>query len=251
MAPQRICVIGDSHAAALKAGWDAIEQSESGREITFFAAPLPLLEHLAVEDGRLVPTDERLALHFARTSRGGTAIAGDYDANIVCGQSLGFGRVQQVYNRCRMTGMAPHAGAPQLSRDAFEAAADEHVGAARAIQTLEKLRRISKAPTLLIAMPIPTREREPRFWVRLERNGDKQSVLAMFRESCARLAARHGAVFLPQPAETFGDDMATRAELARDAARLSGSTKDDLYHMNAIYGEIVLRAALAALDANS
>lgn len=248
MAARRICIIGDSHAAALKAGWDTIKDGETGRDVAFFAAPLPLLEHLAVEDGKLVAADERLAEHFGHTARGATAIGADHDANIVCGQGLGFTGMLFVYNHCRAIGMAPLKGALQLSRSAFDAAVDEHLGASRAIRTLEKLRQVSRAPTLLIATPIPARARRPQVWTRLEANGDKERVLSIFRESCARLATRHGAVFLPQPAETFVEDMTTRAELARGAARLTAAP-DDLYHMNAIYGEIILRAAFAALDA--
>jgi hypothetical protein len=99
----------------------------------------------------------------------------------------------------------------------------------------------------LIAMPLPARERAPQIWDKLDARGDRETVLTLYRESCARLAARHGAVFLPQPHETLAEDGTTRIAFAREAARLSGAAKDDLYHMNGAYGEIVVRAALAAL----
>ncbi|HWA89681.1 MAG TPA: hypothetical protein VG889_06565 [Rhizomicrobium sp.] len=244
---RRICIIGDSHAAALKAGWDAIRESEPGRALTFFAAGLPLLAFLEVRDGALVAANERLRYYFQNIAGSDVIDPEDHDAYIVCGQGLGLYGVQYVYNRCRMAGQAPREHTVELSREEYEAAVDAHLATSRAILTLEKLRAVTQAPTLLVAMPIPVRETKPELWEMLERNGDKETMLAIFRGSCARLAARHGARFLPQPAETLLGDGTTRPELSRAAARLH-IAKDDLYHMNGDYGAMVLKAAFAALQ---
>jgi hypothetical protein len=247
MASQRICIIGDSHVAALKTGWDAM--GDTAHDVTFFAAPLPMLAHIAIDDGKLIATDPKLEAHFVRTSGGRTAIEDVYDAYIVCGQGLGFYNAQYVYNRCRMPELEPLEDALELTREAFEAAVDEHQEKSRALQTLDKLRQITKAPLLVVAMPIPTREGKLPIWKKLERNGDKRKMLEIFRESCERLAVLRGARFLPQPPETFAEDGTTRTELGRAGARLRATeVKDDLYHMNGVYGEIVLRAAFAALQ---
>src|ERR1700755_3523959 len=83
-----ICLMGDSHAAALKKGWIRITQRFTQAEITFFAGTSADWATLHVANGRLVPGTERLSAEFARSSRGPEEIDASYDAYILCGLGL-------------------------------------------------------------------------------------------------------------------------------------------------------------------
>lgn len=70
----RICVIGNSHVAAIKSAWDEISRDYSSHELNFFAAPGSHLRHLELVGHSLVPKTEGLAKNLAYTSGGETEI---------------------------------------------------------------------------------------------------------------------------------------------------------------------------------
>jgi len=85
----RICVLGNSHAGALKLGWDMLRSHYPGVEMTFFAAQGGAMKGLAVDGDHLVTADETLAARIAYTSGGLSRVdLRSYDAFLVLG--LGF-----------------------------------------------------------------------------------------------------------------------------------------------------------------
>ncbi len=86
---QRICVIGDSHAAALKLGWETIRAGLPGMELDFYAAPKPHMAAFAAEDGKLVATSTALKKFLEQTSGARFSIDGSYDLYLVCGIGAG------------------------------------------------------------------------------------------------------------------------------------------------------------------
>jgi hypothetical protein len=70
----RICVLGNSHVASLKLGWDSLKTQYPNVDITFFANRQRRMEALQVEKGKLVPDNEALKTAIAYTSNGLTSI---------------------------------------------------------------------------------------------------------------------------------------------------------------------------------
>ncbi len=248
MAARRLCIIGDSHAVALKAGWETMKDERPDWTLDFFAAQRALAQFLEVEDDRLVAMHERLRESYARSAGGKTAIEAGYDGYVVCGLGLSLHSVKAVYNRGRAPGHAPRDDVPQVTREAFLAAVAEEQRMSLAVRTLDLLRRISQAPAMLIANPLPSETASALLWVNVKRNGDAQDLAEAFFEACALVAAARNAVFLQPPAETLADATSTRDEFSREAARMIPNQPDDHHHMNGRYGAILLRAVFARLD---
>ncbi len=71
----KVCVLGNSHAAALRQGLDEIEDEIGKRcEVTFFASRREGLRSLTRAGDQLVSTDSRVSRDLERTSRGLNAI---------------------------------------------------------------------------------------------------------------------------------------------------------------------------------
>lgn len=66
----RICVLGDSHIAALKLGWDKIASQHPNFELVFFADRLDGLKGMYTKDGILHPDNDELASSISHTSGG-------------------------------------------------------------------------------------------------------------------------------------------------------------------------------------
>jgi hypothetical protein len=85
----RICVIGNSHAAALKNGLSKCE-CNNRRDVVFFASRGQTLRRLKLVNGILSPCGNKLAQSLQFTSGGHDEIdPSRYDAFVLCG--LGFG----------------------------------------------------------------------------------------------------------------------------------------------------------------
>ncbi len=88
---KRICVIGNSHIAAIKEELgDHQRRFFPHLDITFFGAPSGKMNGLGVFNGvlRPKPGKEELREFLTVTSRGKSQIEGDYDAYLAC--SLGY-----------------------------------------------------------------------------------------------------------------------------------------------------------------
>lgn len=237
----RVCVLGDSHVAALKKGWDLIARRNGAFDLTFFAAPLHLAGHLEAADGSIVPTDDKLKSFFEMSSGGLDRMDSGYDHYILCGFGLSLIRIQFAY---RFT----HGGGAATGQ--FLEAARLSIGSVRAFEILAKLRTITSRPVTVIAAPIPGRNGGRGLWERLEKSGDTLDYIETFSLACHGVCEEFDAFFLPQPARTRSEDGMTKSKFARDAARQGGGD-DDHHHMNAEYGAIVLQAALDRVEDQS
>ena len=79
----KICLIGNSHLAALKMGWPEIAQDLPDVQPAFFGARGAMMARLRVRGDRLVAKTAALAEQMSFVSGGLTEIVpGDYDAII-------------------------------------------------------------------------------------------------------------------------------------------------------------------------
>ncbi len=85
----KLCILGNSHTASLKLGWDIIAHQYPDINITFFANRGVTMEALQVKEGILVPSNEELKTAIAYTSEGLTSInMQQFDACLLYGLDL-------------------------------------------------------------------------------------------------------------------------------------------------------------------
>jgi hypothetical protein len=228
----RICLMGDSHAAALKRGWLRIQGDFPETQITFFAGDKAEWYNVHAKDGRLVADSERLREQFGRSAKGPEEIAADFDAYIV--GSLGLGILMPL-------GFWASGQYPQW--DSYRAAVTAYMRHSGCAHILEQLRTVSRAPILFMAAPF-----QPQAFCKWSPELDAETTAklrALFEDEFRALAAGHGAIFVPQPEQTIASNgLTTRMEFAaisRDPSR------QDARHCNDDYGALVMESVLKAL----
>lgn len=245
---KRICIIGDSHAAALKTGWTAIAAEYPGVEPTFFAARTELMESLEVAGNALVATPP-LRKRFKLTSGGQAEIRNTYDAYAICGLRISCALAVQVQKAFEAKQKGGAASPESSTDDVLVKAIEDSLQMTMGIRMLDMVRQITDATAIVIPQPSRAEIDAPVSDSPVNPSKNMRWILPVFQTACVRLARQRKASFLPQPAETLSEtSLATKATYARSPSRLdTEKTGEDRSHMNSEYGAIVLREALGNL----
>lgn len=240
----RVCVIGNSHFAAIKKGWDESPDLASALQLTFFGSPGNMLETLEVGDGYLYDPSESVSRYISVTSGGLRQIeARSYDLFIIVSLELSFAIATDFYLLHRLP--EHHArGLELISSGALRSGLLGAMHSTLAARTFAKIRKISSAPVVLIAAPLPNpavqrHARYRRYW-----NGDfLPFLLDLYDKNLVEFANQLGAVAYTQPKRTFAEPCFTKPAYALDD-EVSG-----LHHMNAKFGVELLRDIAPILQA--
>lgn len=224
----KICVLSDSHAAALKQGWSQIEEDFPETRLTFFAGTSTEWNTVRALEGKLVSTSPVLRDQFRRSGRG-SEIADAFDAYIVysIGLAISFALKQWVKQE-------------QKDWDAHRTAAAMHVQTTNCAYALGQLRKITARPVLLIAAPF-----QPRDFCLFSPSIDDEAAAKIrgdFFAQCEALAKDHGASFFPQPQRTWAPNGVTTKMKFASPALPDG--REDRRHCTPRYGAILMRAVL-------
>ena len=241
----KVCLIGNSHVAALKLGWPQVQARFPATDLVFFASA-GLSITFEVQDGKLVCPDPRIRKRLALTSGGEGDVAPVYDVYVLCGLELSSMRAFRAYAAKR------RAEGAKVGRtvDDFVAAMKPALRDTIAIEVAAKLRTLTDAPIFAIATPLPAQERHVELWDRLKSLGLEATVAQSYDIACSDVAGEQGATFLPQPAETVGENgLTTRNRFYLLRPDQVAAEKSLHTHMNPDYGAIVLRDALEKIGA--
>lgn len=248
---QRIALIGNSHAAAFKAGWDAIAGDYPDVELVFFASPASSMRLLKVENGAIVPRREDIQKAFVWTSGGLDRIPGDMDAYILVGMSFSFPHLVALMSAHRPPDAYEPDGDHQLvSEVVFEAAMNGVLRGSGASANIDRVRAISAAPIYYAPNPYSAEtvlNNEAYAYWRKEATCER--IFGFYRKAVDEL--REKCVVIEQPADTVTKRYFTLAEHARNAPKLregapANYADDDHGHMNGAFGARHLRAILDA-----
>lgn len=273
----RLCLVGNSHIGALRRGWCAIEESHPGVEIDMFGAAGPLFKDIVVADGRLQAGSEAARASFLATGGRHEAPLADYDAIVVVGGSVRIANIaillkshcppfmnaalvaQGDGDRALRVGLARfyRKEAPIIVSNALL----REVMAARAAQgmALALCRQISAAtrvPVYHVPTPFPSSD----IVTRKPGNVVAQLVALGVGAACARLAlsslriALGGAAdVIEPPAHVLRDGILTDGAYSVGGARLNAKRADhddeDMFHMNADYGRVMMDEILGVAQA--
>jgi hypothetical protein len=237
-----ICLIGDSHLASLKLGWDTMQHDCQNMELTFFGTRNQLMDGLAVSGHALVATTDLLRRKFDSTSGGKSEIAGDYDCYIVNGLGFAAYRVLKLYEQCRAESYAQDERQP-ISDECFHSAFYGCLRESRAVRIITCLREITTAPIGLVPMPMRSTSCPYADVEIIEQNGDEASVATAFAAIATRLSEDLNVSLFLQPENTLAAPLRTNAIFSRASLRSAADevVRNDYTHMNGDYGRLVLR----------
>lgn len=262
----RVCIIGNSHVAALREAWLQEPGRWSGFSVTFLGAHQDLLLQTEVRDGRLIATTDAAAQTFQKIS-GVTEIELDaHDVFVIAGSSVAQATALQIYRDARWVSLPSLATVSDLatmpeqliSRAAAQATMRAALSTRLGPRLAQRLRGGTRRRIFLTAQPRVSEIilKSPRPVTRLHniaiKNGDAAALGQAFEDAAVQVLAQSDTIFLPQPGQTVAHHVLTAQSYVKGANRLAASldvpqTKDDIIHANGAYGALVLDQIAAAL----
>lgn len=225
----RVAVLGNSHAASLRKGWDLRNGRIPGiADITFFARPNGRggIGSLRAEGGVIVADDAELREWFQRTAGTTQIEPARFDVFLI----HAFGPdATQVYNAARALGRHVYSKAlVQELLAGFEQKVDEAVETMPQVELCRLLRSVTAAPVLVTHKPL---------FAHASAEGQPTPAIAgelhrRWLSTMARVIAANGGELLPQPVQTIVERCYTADRYA----------KGDRKHMEAEYGALLLEA---------
>jgi hypothetical protein len=229
----KICVLGNSHVASLKQGWDQLSTDYPGFELTFFASRQNGLRGLRLDGQSLVPSTPALTNNIAFTSGGKEAVVlADYDVFLTYGLGLSVPL---------LTKSLSSAVKSRTCLDAFERSLSSWL--------CRLIRKGSDAPIYIGHNPQRA----------LRKEGFGESSRCDYEEVFGVMSAKHGlkgVSLIPQPLCTLANGWNTRMEFSSNSTRLDVGDKisnalhddGDLQHMNGVFGKIYLQELFQVLS---
>ena len=263
--PVRICVIGNSHMAALRDGWPLVEADHPGLRLSFFGQGKYALRHIEAVGTRLIQPDP-VARQWMYRATGVDAIETEgYDGYLLVGLWPHLRWLEAMLSVTSIVGLEG-LGRMLVSFEAALAAANDAIAHTPLPHVTRLLRGIWGDPPIY-AVPMPRLGAEALLpdaptaafgYPQSCRHAIDGGTAGRWRPTMDRLMAGFAGplpVLLDQPETTIQDHILTRPEFRRGAPRLERDLgpqpPEDFNHMNAAYGAKVIEAIaprLVALD---
>lgn len=243
----RIAIIGNSHLAAYKLGWENIKLNYPNIECVFFGSPTTSMRALKVDSNTLVPTSDLVRENISWTSGGLDRISGDFDGYVLVGMGFSFVHLMAIIKSHRPKSVFDYkANDHQLISDAFfmsvmKATLHNSTG----LNLVDKIKNITLAPLVYAPNPYPEiailEDASYKYYLF---DDLRSKIFNFYKQSFLHLADR-GAVIFNQPEITTVDEMFTRHEYSQGSIKLkvgmaSKHNDNDYFHMNADFGQLSL-----------
>lgn len=248
----KVCIVGNSHIAALKLAANAGALGGTGVEAVFFGAPGQRFKKLRCDNG-VLSGPRSLERIFLKVSGGRyTQIdPSDFDAVVVYGGGLFLHRlVGSLHRTMNVDGV-------HLSEACLGKGIERWFTRKHTFRLAKQISRHAKR-VLLAPRPCPAMSEMVR---KARDGGDElqpwawQTLDPVFRrfvwEQCEKVVRNHGLEMLFQPETTLDRNQYTDARYTKDSTRLLGVGRkhedNDVTHMNAAYGHAVFEHMLDQL----
>jgi len=228
----KICIIGNSHIAALQHALREGRFARRGIDFDFWGLPNKQFEEIKYDQGILVTTNLR-KLKALFGARHGRLKIGAYDALVFHGGPL---RLDRLLIAIKAAG----EGFDEFDEEFLAAGIESFLSGLNAIRLVSEISDSHALPIVVSADPLPARRRNGR-----RKNPEIAAEdLERLQMIVGRLIEARKAMYLRQDAGTIEDAFYTRGMFAENAKRFKNDgmmTKEgDIKHMNSRYGEIVL-----------
>lgn len=255
----RILLIGNSHLAAFRTGWDTIRAANPDVSIDFFAQPGPEYYHMtlnrklsqfgAINEARF--TQQQLERLDKFNGKRIVSLDG-YDRIMVVGNQHGMADVLKLVAHRDVVGLRDTGSAHFLSRPAFDAVVDD---IAASFMPHPAWERFSATPVTFHAIPRPAEtafdkvDRDSnvgRTYAKIEACADGiKTALDQLADVFTHHMDAIGLRFLQQPQDTMNAIGFTNAHMNTELESFTGHSMPakDFQHMNASYGAACLCAA--------
>lgn len=253
MKPFRLCVLGNSHIAALKTGWEKAARALDSVEVAFAGCIKDGMSSFDLVDGRLGPRDPKAAAFFRDISdTGGFVDPAEFDAFLLAGMTLSAEPLIQNYAAFATPSTHNRDTAAHLVSDACMADAFWSVlERTPMVHVARTVRRATDKPIFTAWQAFLSEDLKKIDW-RRERyepvlaNKDQPFVLDMMAEMDRRLVGE-GFRPLHQPPETVADGIMTKARFSRGSVLFRKELvhehrENDVFHMNADFGAACWKA---------
>lgn len=246
--PKRLCLIGNSHLAAIKLGWSDIGASYPEYEPTFFGAPGPGSAFAVRLEGDAIVTETAaMTGHFRFTSGGKDRIAlADYDAFALFSLSFNIHVVVEQIREFRPDIFRALPGKHFISEKVFRELVRSSYENSTAYKLARTIAGVTGNPIVISPQPLPSERlgERPGTWAQLKNNGYGESLRGLCAEVARDLCGDRAEVVW-QPAHTVRDSLFTGHEFSEGSVRLKRGFDDphpeaDFDHMNGKYGAAVL-----------
>jgi hypothetical protein len=256
---QPICLIGNSHLAAIKLAWDEIQGQFPHTVLQMFGSHSASLKDTSLDSGRIVPTTKQVARNFKWTSQTNAIRLNKYAAfYIISGgfSSLPIFRLYSEWGYYELNGRRKFL----VSQDCFRRAALGWIRSVPAMHLLRLIRSGSEAPIYLCAQALPSDECVDDPDCDIEHkdaiaNRDDAKLFGLYLDICRELTGDNIFV-IQQPDSTKSGIALTRREYSRNSVGLTPKfdlehAPNDYFHMNRLYGEEMIKMMFGAADSKS
>ncbi|MBV8978448.1 MAG: hypothetical protein JOZ13_13835 [Alphaproteobacteria bacterium] len=252
-----LCILGSSHAGAIKQAWSS-RAAASSPSLTFFAKGGAKMRQLAYRNGIIAHPSPEVRLAFQRTSGGEEKIVlARYDAVVFYAIGLSFDKVLELGKEFATVKHLRYGGEGALVSSAcFAAMLRATIAESAALSLLAKMRKDYKGPVVVCPTPLPP---ESLFMEQLPsmpaRFADACYLATLYREMSDAMSAactELGAALVGQGDDTIAPPCFTRSEFALGAPMNKRGMREEYNkHMNQAFGALMLDAILAKLEALS
>ncbi|MEL7000180.1 MAG: hypothetical protein AAFP68_18135 [Pseudomonadota bacterium] len=252
----RVCVLGNSHLASMKSGWDQVSDHVDGYELTFFGAPKAMMDDLVLEGRFLVPQTDKLKAKLRIFSEGSDKVdLKRFDAFIVVGLQFGPRRIAQLYRSHRsmafewrepLRELSPMTEKDEpvtaISERLFSEALVSGLTDTMAVRLIENIQSVTERPVYLVSAPFFSElALETGDWDTVIGAGDVSRLAQRYRKFVRHAVPGDVTLILP-PNRMIRHGFFTAKEFAVSAL---DDGFQDLVHANADYGAAMLRTVLA------
>lgn len=250
MAEPRICVIGNSHAAAWRAGLNAGFAPERELRWDFFVAQGDLMRNTELRDTVIIPTAEETRRRVAAIVGPQTEIeTRDYHCFVLVGLGISLVDAVEALRGFQLLGVeTPAEDLRWLSRPCYMHLIKSLLRASTALHIAKLLRRVTDKPIFLVPQPYPSEAiLRMGWWSRVAASGALGLAMACYRQAVEAIARELDCELLLQPESTLGRHSLTLESYAVDSVRLSADLAmkhpaEEPFHMNAAFGTVMLEA---------
>lgn len=253
MSKNRVCVIGNSHIAALRSGLDLMPELGTEFIVDFFAAQSDLMREMELQGTRLTPTSELTKNRMSVISGGKTQIeTSDYTDFLIVGLGFNFLQAINTLRKYQLYGFQDgvEKNLPYLSRACLTALIEFSLRESTAMYFARLLRRVSKARIVVIPQPYPSEIVKQiscgRFWTYASDSGLLTFVCGLYKKCAKQVITSVDCEIIFQPSGTLAQEGITHAKYSIGSVRL-GADKNhrhplgEAFHMNAVFGTEVLK----------